>query len=77
VVIMGIIDKLKLAATNKVVEELLVEGNSFSMASQKTRRKWRTVATKRVKEIQATPDQPSLNETSEEKTQKKKRKQKT
>ena len=53
---MGLVDKIRLATTVAVVENLLAEGNKYPDASPKTRRRWRSVATRRLKELQPRPE---------------------
>jgi hypothetical protein len=48
---MGIVDKIKLAASVDVVEKLLQEGSKFDMVSDKTKRRWRSTAQRRLKEL--------------------------
>lgn len=64
---MGLNDKLKLAATEKVVENLLQEGIGFKEASPKTKRRWRSVAVRRLKEIQASKETKVVSEKKTEK----------
>ena len=53
---MGLNDKLKLAATPTVVENLLAEGRKYADASPKTQRRWKYVAIRRLKDIQASTE---------------------
>ena len=64
---MGLNDKLKLAATEKVVENLLQEGIGFKEASPKTKRRWKLVAVRRLKEIQASKETKAVSEKKAEK----------
>ncbi len=65
---MGLNDKLKLAATSDVVENLLQEGIGFKEASPKTKRRWKSVAVRRLKEIQASKETKVISEKKAEKT---------
>ena len=74
---MGLVDKLRTAATAMVVENLLQEGTTkMPDASPKTKRRWRYVATKRLKEIQAQSEKQTVVEKKAEKPEKT-RKQRT
>ena len=64
---MGLNDKLKLAATSDVVENLLQEGIGFKEASPKTKRRWKLVAVRRLKEIQASKETKAVSEKKAEK----------
>lgn len=64
---MGLNDKLKLAATEKVVENLLLESIGFKEASPKTKRRWKLVAVRRLKEIQASKETKAVSEKKAEK----------
>lgn len=64
---MGLNDKLKLAATSDVVENLLQEGIGFKEASPKTQRRWKSVAVRRLKEIQASKETKAISEKKSEK----------
>ena len=67
---MGLNDKLKLAATSKVVETLLAEGTKYTMASPKTQRRWKHVAARRVKDIQLAQEVKAVSEKKAEKAEK-------
>lgn len=68
---MGLVDKLKMAATVSVVENLLQEGTTKMLdASPKTKRRWRYVATARLKEIQAQSEKKAAVEKKVEKPDK-------
>jgi len=47
----GLVDRLRSADNGKQVEELLAEGKKYREASDKTRRRWRAVADRRLKEL--------------------------
>jgi hypothetical protein len=59
---MGLNDKLKLAATSTVVEKLMAEGHKYDLASPKTRRRWKYVAIRRLKELQVVTEKQSAVE---------------
>lgn len=62
-----------MAATATVVENILAEGNKFTLASPKTKRRWRYVATRRLKEIQAATEAKVVSERKTEKPPHKKK----
>ncbi len=68
---MGLIDQLKLAATNSVVENLLVKSATYGTASLKTQRRWKYVAIRRLKEIQAATESKVVSERKTDKSSKK------
>lgn len=70
---MGLNDKLKLAATDLVVEKLLLESIGFKEASPKTKRRWRYVATRRLKDIRAAHEKQTVSERKTEKSAKNQR----
>jgi hypothetical protein len=47
----GLVDRLRAAANSKQVNELLAEGKKYRDASEKTRRRWKAVAERRLKEL--------------------------
>ena len=49
---MGLVDQIKAAASGDEITSFLEAGNQFSMASDKTKRRWRYVAQRRLQEIQ-------------------------
>jgi len=67
---MGLVDKLKMASTATVVENLLADGTRFSDASEKTKRRWRYVATRRLKEIQMAQEEKSASDKKAESSKK-------
>ena len=69
---MGLNDKLKMAATSAVVENILKEGSTFTLAAPKTQRRWKIVATRRLKEIALAAEAKVVFERKAEKPTKKK-----
>jgi len=49
---MGLNDKLKAAATPVAIDKLLLESVELKDASPKTKRRWKYVAARRLKELQ-------------------------
>lgn len=47
----GLVDRLRMAKNRKQVDELLAEGEKYQYASGKTRRRWKAVAERRLKEL--------------------------
>lgn len=56
---MGLVEKIKLAASVNVIETLLEEGKTYTAASPKTQRRWKYVAERRIKEIVLQREQKS------------------
>ncbi len=50
----GLVDRLRAASNRKQVDELLAEGKKYQYASGKTRRRWKAVADRRLKELNGT-----------------------
>ncbi len=73
---MGLNDKLKMAATPVVVEKLLLEGTGFKDASLKTQRRWKAVASRRLKELQRIQEAKAASDKKVEKTKKSSRSEK-
>ena len=70
---MGLNDKLKMAATSSVVEDILAEGAKFTTASPKTQRRWKSVAIRRLKEIAVATEAKVVSERKTEKPPHKKK----
>lgn len=68
---MGLNDELKMASTSDTVEKILKQAISFENASSKTRRRWKSVATRRLKEIQLATEKKTVSDRKEEKQKKK------
>lgn len=74
---MGLNDKLTQAPSAKIIEDLLAEGAKYPDASPKTRRRWKSVATRRLKVLTGEVEQRAAEikvETNAEKPKNKYRK---
>jgi hypothetical protein len=56
---MGLIDNIRVASKVAEVEKLFVEGKAYTNASLKTQRRWKYVAVKRLKELDAVKVAPT------------------
>ena len=56
---MGLVNKLQTATSSKQVESLLTEGNQYAYASPKTKRRWKYVAVRKLKELQLLQEKQS------------------
>ena len=50
----GLVDRLRAATDRKQVDALLAEGKKYQEASGKTRRRWKAVDDRRLKELNGT-----------------------
>ena len=64
---MGLVDQIKMAGSVGVVEKLLKQGNKFDMASPKTKRRWKYIAVKRLKDLQLQAEKQTDQEKKAEK----------
>jgi hypothetical protein len=55
---MGLKEQIKKAGSESQINDLLVQGRSFDMASDKTKNAWLSSAKKRLVELKCTPPTP-------------------
>ena len=73
---MGLIDQLRVATSPSEVENFLIQGSQFTDASPKIQRRWRSVATRRLKELQTLTEAKAVAEKKAEKPTKSSKRQK-
>lgn len=59
---MGLNDKIASASSLEEIQGLLMEGRKYTFASPKTQRRWKYIAARRLKFIQAETEKSSVAE---------------